>query len=374
MMATRISQPFLAPLVKREIAAIFPTPFAAHDGPTLMSGLRLPAVPAWAPHLTGLPGALAVALTVCLVAVEVQGHRGARGLWPEHTAVGFRGALGIGVDVLELDVGLSRDAVPVVHHDPRLSADLTRDAHGEWIEAPGPALWHSLWSDLRAYGIGRARPGGRTARRCPAQRALDGQSLLRLADVFDLARRVGAESVRFNIELKLQPGLSDEFPDPDRFAKAVIAQVGAAQMSARVTLQSFDWRALLAARRIDPQVHLAALTVQQSWLDNIGRGQFGSSPWTAGLDVDDYDGSVPRLVHALGAAVWSPYYRELSGADLELAHRLGLVVSVWTVNKPADIAKMLDLGVDSIISDYPDRVRAVLAQRGLPLPQRYPSK
>ena len=308
------------------------------------------------------------ALCASVVAVEIQGHRGARGLWPENTLAGFEGALRIGVDVLELDVGLSRDGVPVVSHDPTLSPEHTRDANGQWLDSKNLVIRQLSAAQLRAYDVGRLRPDSRSARRFPRQAAVDGQKMPRLRDVFALVERLGAEHVRFNIELKLRPEPTQWFADAKAFARAVHAEIKAAGMAQRVTVQGFDWRALLAMREIDPDIELAALTVEQSWLDNLARGQPGASAWTAGFDLDDHDGSVPHLVHAVGAKVWSPYWREVDAQLLAQAHRLGLTVSVWTVNEPADIEAMLDLGVDSIISDFPDRVRASLARRKQRLP------
>ncbi len=303
------------------------------------------------------------ALFTGAAAVEIQGHRGARGLWPENTLAGFEGALRIGVDVLELDVGLSRDGVPVVSHDPTLSPERTRDANGEWLDSEGLVLRQTSAAELQTYDVGRLRPDSRSARRFPRQAAVDGQAMPRLRDVFKLVERLGAEHVRFNIELKLRPEPAQWFADPKTFARAVHNEIKAAGMERRVTIQGFDWRALVAMRDIDSSIELAALTVEQSWLDNLARGQAGASAWTAGFDLDAHGGSVPRLVHALGAKVWSPYWREVSAQLLAQAHELGLTVSVWTVNDPADIEAMLDLGVDSIISDFPDRVRTSLARR-----------
>ena len=317
-----------------------------------------------------LAASLLVLLSAGTSAVEIQGHRGARGLWPENTLAGFEAALRIGVDVLELDVGLSRDGVPIVTHDPRLSVDRTRDADGQWLRSEGPLIRQSSVSDLRVYDVGRLRPGSRAANRFPEQAAVDGQRLPTLAEVFELAEVMGASHVRFNIELKLRPTPTDWFADADTFARAVVREVEAAGMQGRVTLQAFDWRALAAIRAISPHLTLVALTVEQSWLDNLARGQSGASAWTAGMDLDAYDGSVPRLVQAFGAQIWSPYWREVTAESVAQAHDLGLTVSVWTVNTRADIEAMLDLGVDSIISDFPDRVRATLTARGLPVPPR----
>ena len=176
-----------------------------------------------------------------------------------------------------------------------------------------------------------------------------------------LGRRPGADRLRFNIETKLSPLAPEETAGPREFARAVVAALRAAGMIDRADLQSFDWRTLLEARALAPGLSTACLTVEQPWEDNLRRGRPGPSPWTAGLDVDSFGGSTPRLVKAAGCAVWSPHHRDLTGEALAEAHALGLRVVVWTVNEAADMRALARLGVDGIISDYPDRALEALA-------------
>ena len=140
----------------------------------------------------------------------------------------------------------------------------------------------------------------------------------------------------------------------------------------RTTIQSFDWRTLRHVQTLAPEIPTVYLTAQQRWLDNVEIGRPGRSDWTAGLDVDDFGGSVPRLVAAAGGRIWSPYHKEIDAAQLDEAHGLGLEVVVWTVNDPARMRALIDLGVDGIITDYPGRLRRVLAEKGFPLPPPTP--
>ena len=94
--------------------------------------------------------------------------------------------------------------------------------------------------------------------------------------------------------------------------------------------------------------------------------------WTAGFDPIDHGGSLPRAIKAAGGAIWSPYSGDVNAALISESHSLGLQVVVWTVNKPEDIARMIDLGVDGIISDHPDVLRKVAGDKGVALPQGYP--
>jgi len=304
-------------------------------------------------------------------AFDLQGHRGARGLAPENTLAAFARALQIGVTTLELDVGVTSDGVVVVAHDRALNPELTRDANGRWLDAPGPAIHALSYAELQSYDVGRAKPGSRTAQRYPQQQPADGARIPRLAEVFALAKRAGNTAVRFNIETKLHPEHEAESLPPEPFARALVAEIREAGVAARSTVQSFDWRTLQVVQREAPEIATVYLTARQDWLDNIGAGSALGSPWTAGFGFAQYQ-SVPRMVHAAGGRIWSPYYGDLDAAQLKEARALGIAVVVWTVNDPALIAAMMDLGVDGIISDYPERVRAEMQKRAMPLPAATP--
>ena len=142
-------------------------------------------------------------------------------------------------------------------------------------------------------------------------------------------------------------------------------------MAARTAIQSFDWRTLSVVQREAPEIPTVYLSAQQPWQDNIRSGD-SASPWTAGLHVGGFGNSVPRMVKAAGGAVWSPYFGEVTADSVDEAHSLGLLVVVWTVNEPADMHRMIELGVDGIISDYPDRLRQVAGAAGIRLPEPTP--
>lgn len=299
-------------------------------------------------------------------AFDLQGHRGARGLAPENTLAAFDTALAIGVHTLELDTGITKDGVVVISHDPKLNPNITRDAQGRWLEATGPALVSLTLAELQGYDVGRLKPGTRYAQTYPQQQPKDGERIPTLAALF---RRVaaaetdGGPRVRFNIETKLTPLEPEATVEPAAFARAVLDVVRAHRMESRVTIQSFDWRTLREVQRLAPAVPTVCLSAQRDWLDNIADAR-----WTAGLALAEHGGSLPKLVKAAGCAVWSPFFGDLVPEALAEARQLGLKVVVWTVNQPADIERMLGLGVDGIISDHPERVRGAMAARGMPLP------
>jgi glycerophosphoryl diester phosphodiesterase len=287
------------------------------------------------------------------IALDIQGHRGARGLMPENTLPGFARALELGVTTLELDCGITKDGVVVVSHDPALNPDITRDAHGRWLEKAGPAIWHLTYDELSRYDVGRLKPGSEYARRFPKQQAVDHTSIPRLADLFSLVRRSGNDRVGFNIETKISPLRPDETARPAAFVRELLAVIGTAGMEARATVQSFDWRTLDLVQQTAPRIPTVYLTAQQGSTDNI-QADSSASPWTAPYHVSRYGGSIPRMIKAAGGAVWSPSHTELTREALREAQSLRLKVVTWTVNEGTDMRRMMEWGVDGIISDYPD--------------------
>jgi glycerophosphoryl diester phosphodiesterase len=315
-----------------------------------------------------LPIVLLLGFMTSAHAFDLQGHRGARGLAPENTLEAFALALSIGVSTLELDLAVTKDDVLVISHDRRLNPDHTRGPDGKFLEREGPPIRSLTLAQVKTYDVGRLKPGSAYAASLPEQRAIDGARIPTLAELFGLVRRNDADHVRFNIETKLTPTSGDETPDPEAFAAALAKAARDAGLTARVSIQSFDWRTLVAMRRIAPEIERVCLTAEALNFDTIKRGEPGPSSWTAGLDIDDFAGSVPRLVAAAGCQVWSPLFRNATPEDVAAAKALGLKVIPWTVNERADMERLIALGVDGLITDYPDRLRAVMAEKDIPLP------
>lgn len=298
------------------------------------------------------------------MAFDLQGHRGARGLAPENTLASFTKALEIGVTTLETDMAVTRDHIVVLSHDPRLNPDITRGPDGRWLESEGPALYHLSYADLQRYDVGRIDPASRYVGQFPDQVPVDGARIPTLRQLFELGEASGKRP-RYNIETKLSPLSPDETPAPDTFARVVIDAVRAANVTDRVTVQSFDWRTLLAVRRLAPQIATVCLTMDTPTWSNL-RGPAGkSSPWLAGLDAGSTTVTAPELAKTAGCTTWSPHWRNVDAATVALSRSLGLKVVPWTVNETADIAAVIDLGVDGLITDYPDRARVVLSAKGI---------
>ena len=309
---------------------------------------------------------LTAALAAPAMAFDLQGHRGARGLAPENTLAAFAKALSIGVTTIETDLAVTRDGVVVISHDPDLNPALVREG-GAWLKDRGPPIRSLTLTELERYDVGRVDPESSYGRQWPQQVASDGERIPTLAALFELAGRA-AKPVRFNLETKITPASGERTPDAEAFARAAVDAVRRAGMTSRTTIQSFDWRTLLAVKRLAPELATACLTAEGGRFDTVKPDASGRSPWHAGIAPADHDGSLPRMARAAGCAVWSPNLGSVTRERVAEAHALGLRMLPWTVNDPADMARLIDWGVDGLITDYPDRARRVMQEKGLPLP------
>ena len=297
---------------------------------------------------------------------DLEAHRGGRGLLPENTLPAFANALSMGVDTLELDVGVTADGEVVVSHERRLNPDLARSADGAYVTPPGPPFIRLRLDEVRSYDVGQIRPDSPYAKQFPDQRAMPGTRIPTLSELFALVRKSGNTRVRFNVETKIDPNHPDETLDPQSFVTRLLEVIEAEKFSDRVMIQSFDWRTLLLVQQRAPKMPTVYLTLQRGSGQTVALDK--ATNWTAGFSPADHGGSLPRTIKAAGGAVWSPYFGDVTAALISEAHRLGLRVVVWTVNKREDMARMIELGADGIISDRPDLLREVAGGKGIALP------
>ncbi|MEY9421623.1 glycerophosphoryl diester phosphodiesterase [Bradyrhizobium japonicum] len=304
------------------------------------------------------------------MAFDLEAHRGGRALLPENTLPAFANALSMGVDTLELDVGVTADGEVVVSHERGLNPDLARDAGGAYVAAPGTPFVKLRLEEVRAYDVGQIRPDSSYAKQFPDQRAVPGTRIPTLGELFALVRKAGNTRVRFNIETKIDPNHPDESLDPRGFVAKLLGLIEAEGFADRVMIQSFDWRTLLLVQQQAPNIPTVYLTLQRGSGQTVAVDK--ATNWTAGFSPADHGGSLPRMIKAAGGAVWSPYFGDVTEAVVSEAHTLGLRIVVWTVNKREDMARMIELGVDGVISDRPDLLRQVAGEKGIALPARTP--
>jgi len=276
---------------------------------------------------------------------DLQGHRGARGLAPENTIAAFERALDLGVTTLEMDVVVAGDGTVVVSHEPWMAADKCRTPGGERIPE-GEERSHNLhqmsYGEITAYDCGSLRLDD-FPEQSPTPAAKP-----RLRDVLRTAEAYGAGHERppafYNIELKSRPEWEGTFqPGPAPFAEQVLAVIEAAGVAPRTTLQSFDPRVLEAVHGRRPTVRTALLVWQEAPLDEH-------------LDALSFRPDV-----------YSPSAHLVDAERVAAAHDRGLALVPWTVNDPAAMKELVGLGVDGLITDYPDRGRRVLQALDVPV-------
>ncbi|MBC7822686.1 MAG: glycerophosphodiester phosphodiesterase [Candidatus Parcubacteria bacterium] len=303
---------------------------------------------------------------------EAIGHRGARGLLPENTLSAFRLALSLGVDSLELDVGMTADRVLVVSHDSKISPALCLHPNGKSVRRYPRLLIRKLTlEDVQRFDCGSLNPD---PVKFPNQQLVPGEKMPSLAQVFDYQMQHFPESqVRYTIECKVSPLRSRDTFSPDVFARCVVNLVRDYGVFDRVTIQSFDWRVLLAVKKIDSQIQTAALVRQKRGKPGTLLSQAGiASPFLAGLDFRRYRGNIAELLkNAEFIDRYSPNFETLLPNSKDFIQstqeiqQAGFPVIPWTVNDVAIMERLIDLGVNGLITDFPDVLLTLLRQRGL---------
>jgi len=263
-----------------------------------------------------------------------QGHRGARGLLPENTIPAFLKALDLGVTTLEMDVVISSDGLAVGSHEAWMNPEICTKPDGMPItqqEARQLRLFNMAYADIRTYDCGQKKHP-----RFPEQIPIPAYKPL-LSDVILAAeahaRRTGRALPQYNIETKTEPNGDGIFqPDPKTFAMVVYKTISDLGIINRTIVQSFDFRTLRVLHRHEPNLRLAMLTAD-IWGYRIHRWRLGFRPYA-----------------------FSPYHQSLRTCSIRSAKRDRVKVIPWTVNDPKRMEKLIQMGVDGIITDYPNRI------------------
>ena len=292
--------------------------------------------------------------------IRVVGHRGARGILPENSIVGFDFALSIGVDLLEFDVLLTADEVPVITHNHQLHGSGVRGPDGRFLNGEQQQVASLRMEDMARFDIGRLDGTTEYGRRFPDQAQLDGIRVPRLTELLHLVSQPKHANACLMLELKSDPDLANDGKARKRIVSIVCNEVRAAGLTDRTLLHSFDWALLDECRRQAPDMPISFLTQLHESADDVGEDS--AIPVTPDLDRPGI--SVPDEVDRAGGSLWCPHFSEITADDLARARELDLCVAVWTVNETADIDAMIDLRVDAIVSDYPGRVQRRLSDRG----------
>lgn len=269
-------------------------------------------------------------------AFDLQAHRGGRGETTEESLRAFAKSLELGVSTLELDIVLTRDGQPLVWHDPVLEPAKCVDTGPAFAGDPDYPYVGKRVADLTLAQI-RTLDCGQLLPEFPDAEVVQHNVIATLPEVFALAGHTG---VRYNIETKVDAANQQQLVD------VILAAVRAAGKLDSVEIQSFDWRTLPMVRAAEPAIALVALAEK------------GPDPIFGAVGV--------------GADIVSPDYSMVDRAFVERAHAAGLRVIPWTVNDADAMREQIAAGVDGLITDYPARLRAVMADLGMPLPPSFP--
>ncbi len=290
-------------------------------------------------------------------AIDIQGHRGARGLKPENTLPSFESALDLGVTTLEFDLHFTADNDVVIWHDPVVNADKCGLKVGAPVSIPDPddpstpkdelAIRALTVAQLRWFDCSRNPDAARFPVQDPSATELAGKDfgIVTLVDLIEFievygasdtkteAQRDAALTIRFNMETKRRPTDPDTIGDgfdgvnAGPFELRILEIIASHGLRDRVVIQSSDPRSLTAIHAVDAGLSLAILT------------------------TDDFR---PDEYVAIGASIWSPDYHMATSDRISEAHAVGLKVIPWTVNDEADMKQLMANGVDGIITDRPD--------------------
>ncbi|MDE1895879.1 MAG: glycerophosphodiester phosphodiesterase [Rhodospirillales bacterium] len=284
--------------------------------------------------------------------IAVFGHRGARGLVPENTLAGFALAEKLNLTGVELDIAVTADGVPVAHHDPRLNPDFARDSSGAYVGGDAPFISALTFQQISAYDVGRLRTGSAYAKRFAEQAPVAGARIPALEDILAASTKLD-----FLLELKTYPDQPEATLGTKLMVAEVVRVLRGANRIGNAMLLAFDWRVLEEATVLEPALSRCCLTAPETVAN--------ADVWFGKTRMTAFGGSLPRAVASTGAKAWAPFHESLQMAEMDEAKRLGLEVIPWTVNEAEAIHRMIDFGVDGIISDRPDWVRDILAKRGI---------
>ena len=267
-------------------------------------------------------------------AIDLQAHRGGAGLMPENTIVAMKNAIDLGVNTLEFDLQVSADGQVVVSHESYFHQRYSTRPDGSLVQAGEPKeyLYTMPYDSIAKYDVGlRPNTTWPDQARVAAVKPLAGE-LIDFTEAY--AKEKGLKHLGYNIEIKsyATEGEGTLWPDYREFCDVCIPLLLSKKLGKRLIVQSFDTRALMYIHEKWPQVTLSYLTDQE-----------------------------PDIVEILGnlnfkPEWWSPNYRPVTPENVAYCHERGIKVVPWTVDDPSEIRRMVDCGVDAIISNYPDRL------------------
>lgn len=290
--------------------------------------------------------------------IKIYGHRGARGVLPENTLESFKYLFENNIHAYETDILISKDFIPVITHDFRLDPSYTKDINDNWIEDENIKIIDLTYDQILQFDVGTLNKLSKYGRKFINQKSLQNQKIPKLSELLKLTSDNIVEDLLINLEIKSTPIEKNLTPEPDEMVKIIIDEVSRSNLEDRIIYSSFDWRVLREIKERDSKIPRAYLT-------SGARGKiYDKSPW---LDFTPLHNGVelPELIKALGGSAWHPNYKDVNKEIVQISHDKGLPVNVWTVNRESDMLRMIDYGVDGIMTDYPLKLKELCERKNI---------
>jgi glycerophosphoryl diester phosphodiesterase len=290
--------------------------------------------------------------------IKIYGHRGARGDLPENTLESFKYLFENNIHAYETDILISKDFIPVITHDFRLDPSYTKDINDNWIEDENIKIIDLTYDQILQFDVGTLNKLSKYGRKFINQKSLQNQKIPKLSELLKLTSDNIVEDLLINLEIKSTPIEKNLTPEPDEMVKIIIDEVSRSNLEDRIIYSSFDWRVLRDIKDRDSKIPRAYLT-------SGARGKiYDKSPW---LDFTPLHNGVelPELIKALGGSAWHPNYKDVNKEIVQISHDKGLPVNVWTVNRESDMLRMIDYGVDGIMTDYPLKLKELCERKNI---------
>ena len=282
----------------------------------------------------------------------------------ENSISGFKYTFDLGIRAVEFDVVISKDNIPVLFHDYNLNPDLVKDSSGNWITDKNIKINSLTFEELQKYNIESLKPETKYAKRFKNQKPAKGERIPKLTDFLKLVNEDKYKDVFLNLEIKSTPIKDNLTPNPEEMVSLILKDIKEHKLEDRTLITSYDWRILYELKKQNSNILRGFITLQQG-LTTTGKNIYENSPWMVKNYPLEELFLLPNIIKSLEGHVWSVFYRDVTKQNVELAHKHGLATCVWTVNREQDIIRMIEYGVDGIITDYPKKVQEICKSKNI---------
>ena len=282
----------------------------------------------------------------------------------ENSISGLKYAFDLGIRAVEFDVVISSDNIPVLFHDYRLNPDLVKDSSGNWITDKNMKLRDLTYEEISKYTIESVKPDTKYAKRFKNQQSAKGEKIPKLTDFFKLVNEDKYKDAFLNLEIKSTLTQENVTPNPEKMVSLILKDIKEFNLEDRTLITSYDWRILYELKKQNPNILRGFITLQQD-LPTTKKNVYENSPWMVKKYPMEELFLLPNIIKSLEGHVWSVFYRDVTKQNVELAHKHGLATCVWTVNREKDIIRMIEYGVDGIITDYPKKVQEICKSKNI---------